>query len=159
MAIISKEFGKDVAALRKAQRMTVQEVANAAGITAEFLEKIESGETDPTVKAVDKLAWSLNVSPCLLTDGNALERYVQIVTEQERLADEKPMIYRLRVDMRQDDAGEWHTVYGMDAYRLVKSIPDIFTDCTEGKSFIELCDRTQPLPEHLNDVVQDAIAR
>ncbi len=154
-----KAFGKNVSALRKAQRKTEEQVAVGAGISTAFLKKIESGDSNPTMKVIYNLAQSLGVPLYALVEENAADMYAQTMRAETSETGEKAMTYRVRIDMRQDDIGDWHMVYGVDAYQLVQSIPDIFTDYAEIRSFIELCDRLQPLPEHLTDIVQDRIAR
>ncbi len=56
-------FGEKIASLRQNLDMTQEEVAEAAGITARYLQKIEAGEQTPHYSNLFKLAEVLQTTP------------------------------------------------------------------------------------------------
>jgi transcriptional regulator with XRE-family HTH domain len=58
-----KLFGKRVRAIRRAARITQEEVAEAAHLNSKYLGEIERGEKRPSFEAIMALAKALNVSP------------------------------------------------------------------------------------------------
>ena len=67
------------------------------------------------------------------------------------------MLYKLRIDVVLDEEGARHLTYGIDVYRLERTVPDVFTDRNKAAMLIDLCNQLQPDLEHLNDVILDAI--
>lgn len=68
------------------------------------------------------------------------------------------MIYQLRTDVLCDEEGNVHTVYGVDVYYHVRSVPDLFTDKNRALDCIALWNREQPDPVHFDDVIADALS-
>lgn len=58
---LETEIGIEVRRLRKELDLTVQELGNAAGISAGMLSKIENGSISPSLATLDALARALNV--------------------------------------------------------------------------------------------------
>ncbi len=63
------------------------------------------------------------------------------------------MLYKLRIDVTEDENGVGYLTYGIDVYRLERTVPDVFTDRNKAAMLIDLCKQLQPDPEHLNDVI------
>ena len=55
------QLGRDLRALRKAQRMTLAELAETSGRSVSFLSKIERGQARPSVTALQAIAEALGV--------------------------------------------------------------------------------------------------
>ncbi len=69
--------------------------------------------------------------------------------------------YKVRVDIKHDEDGRVHTVYGIDLLcndDIVKSLPDIFFDRSRAEQLAELCNSLDLSPLHLEDVAEDALA-
>ena len=67
------------------------------------------------------------------------------------------MLYKMRIDVIEDEEGVGHLTYGVDAYRLERCVPDVFTDRNKVAMLIDLCNHLQPDPEHLDDIILDFI--
>ncbi len=85
------KLGEDVRALRKAQQMTLSDLAEAAGKSISFLSKIERGLAQPSVTALQGIADALGVPAGWFfdTDGpvNADERpYVVRANRRRKLS-------------------------------------------------------------------------
>lgn len=65
-----KEIGENIRVERKRQLLTMEQLAEKAGITENFLGKIERGEGMPSLVTMDSIACALNVSIDALK-GNA----------------------------------------------------------------------------------------
>lgn len=57
-----KEIGENIRRERKRQLLTIEQLAERAGITENFLGKIERGEGMPSLPTIDSIACALNVS-------------------------------------------------------------------------------------------------
>ncbi len=60
-----------------------------------------------------------------------------------------------------DENGVKHTVYGMEVHqngRVMRAIADIFFDKKRALHFVELCNRLQLDPIHLDDVIEDILS-
>ena len=66
-------------------------------------------------------------------------------------------IFKLRVDTVVDEFKKKHKVYGIDVFKRVRTIPDIFFDKNKAKHFVEDCNKGQPADIHIDDVVYDAL--
>ena len=64
-----KVMGKTIRSERKRQLLTIEKLAEMAGITDNFLGKIERGEGVPSLQTIDSIACALNVSIDFLKDG------------------------------------------------------------------------------------------
>ena len=64
--MISMEFKKRLAELRKARHLTQQALAEAIGINVSQLKRYEAGTSQPTLDVLRKLAVTLSVSADLL---------------------------------------------------------------------------------------------
>lgn len=58
---IEQRVGRNVRALREQQRLTKVEFCLMAGVSRPYLNKIEAGEANISVKQLDRLAKSLDV--------------------------------------------------------------------------------------------------
>ncbi len=65
--------------------------------------------------------------------------------------------YQLRVDTITDESEHEHTVYGVDIFRRIRSIPDIFFNKHRAKLFVRKCNELQPEPIHMDDIVEDCL--
>lgn len=59
-------FSKRLVAVRKKRKMTQQQMADAIGIHVSQIKRYESGETQPSLEVLRKIALALNVSADLL---------------------------------------------------------------------------------------------
>ena len=71
------QLGEDLRALRKAQNMTLSDLAGASGRSVSFLSKIERGLARPSVTALQEIAEALGVP-----EGTVKSR---LYTARERL--------------------------------------------------------------------------
>ncbi len=69
------------------------------------------------------------------------------------------MLYQTRVDEIQDECGNVHTVYGIDAFQCVRSVPDVFTDEGKAEAFVKRCNELLLDLCHLDDVIEDLLAK
>jgi len=83
-----KLFGKRVRAVRKAAKITQEEVAEAAHLNPKYLGQIERGEKRPSFDAILALAKALDVSPAAFfqfereeSDEKTLRRRIEAVLE------------------------------------------------------------------------------
>lgn len=60
--LLAMDFGKQLAALRKARGMTQQALANAVGCHVTMIRRYESNETQPTLEVIRNMARALSVS-------------------------------------------------------------------------------------------------
>jgi transcriptional regulator with XRE-family HTH domain len=60
---VLKKFGRYLTALREKRRLTVQELASAAGLTSQQLRRIEAGEVDILFTTVVMLSGGLDITP------------------------------------------------------------------------------------------------
>lgn len=56
-----KRLGENIRKERKRQLLTIEQLAERAGITDNFLGKIERGEGIPSLQTIDRIACALNV--------------------------------------------------------------------------------------------------
>lgn len=67
------------------------------------------------------------------------------------------ILYKLRSDEVIDEENCKHTVYGVDIFEQIRSVPDIFTDDKNAKQFVSLCNELQLAPVHFNDAVENVL--
>lgn len=65
---LGKQIGKKIAALRKKQGMTQEDLAGAAEIDRSFLSEIENGHKNLSVETLKKIADALGIKPSKLLD-------------------------------------------------------------------------------------------
>ena len=63
---IGQRVGRNVRLLREEQGLTKVEFCLMAGVSRPYLNKIEAGEANVSVKQLDRLAQSLGVDPAVL---------------------------------------------------------------------------------------------
>lgn len=61
MSPTPKEMGHEIKARREKKGLSRQELAKAAGVSREYVRKLEAGLYDPTVGTLEKLAKALGV--------------------------------------------------------------------------------------------------
>ena len=66
-----KKIGENIRKERKRQLLTIEQLAEKAGITDNFLGKIERGEGTPSLQTIDSIACALDVGIDFL-NGNVL---------------------------------------------------------------------------------------
>ena len=66
-----KKLGDNIRKERKRQLLTIEQLAEKAGITDNFLGKIERGDSTPSLQTIDSIACALNVGIDFL-NGNVL---------------------------------------------------------------------------------------
>jgi len=62
MSPTPKQMGRRLKALRRKRDLSRQELAKKAGVSREYVRKLEAGLYDPTVGTLEKLAKALGVS-------------------------------------------------------------------------------------------------
>ncbi len=86
-------FGQ-IKKLRLCLGISQSELARRAGYSHEFISQVERGIKTPSIKALQKIAWGLGVSPSLLMEGKNSE-----VQSEERLrSDVQAIIERMPLD-------------------------------------------------------------
>lgn len=66
---ISIEFGREIRRRREAQGLTLEQLADRAGLTPNYIGTIENGKRDPSLSTVMALATGLRISPAELFGG------------------------------------------------------------------------------------------
>ena len=64
------------------------------------------------------------------------------------------MMYKLRAEIV-GQGSEQRIVYGVDVYRLERSLPCVLTSEAQALRFLALCHEGQPAVEHIDDVLHD----
>jgi transcriptional regulator with XRE-family HTH domain len=59
--VLQKKLGKRIAALRKARKLTQEQMAEALGCSVEFISLVERGVNAPSVAGLEKFAKLLKV--------------------------------------------------------------------------------------------------
>lgn len=86
-----KVIGENIRRERKRQLLTIEQLAEKAGITDNFLGKIERGEGMPSLSTMDSIACALNISIDYLkgnTAHNAEHRFITSLMEINGLSEE-----------------------------------------------------------------------
>lgn len=68
-------------------------------------------------------------------------------------------LYSLRTDNATDENGQSVSVYGITVLKIETSIPNIFTDESEAKEFISLCNKEELDPIHLQSAIEDLMVK
>lgn len=63
MGKLQLQFGKRVRQIRRQRDMTQEQLAEAVGVSAEFISNVERGINAPSFDTLEKLAEALNVAP------------------------------------------------------------------------------------------------
>ena len=66
---ISVEFGREIRRRREAQGLTLEQLADRAGLTPNYIGTIENGKRDPSLSTVIALSTGLRISPAELFGG------------------------------------------------------------------------------------------
>lgn len=66
---ISIEFGREIRRRREAQGLTLEQLADRAGLTPNYIGTIENGKRDPSLSTVMALSTGLRISPAELFGG------------------------------------------------------------------------------------------
>ena len=86
-----KLIGENIRRERKRQLLTIEQLAEKAGITDNFLGKIERGEGMPSLPTLDSIACALHVGLDFLKGGqaqNAEYRFIHSLMELSGLPEE-----------------------------------------------------------------------
>jgi transcriptional regulator with XRE-family HTH domain len=59
--VLQKQLGQRIASLRKAKKLTQEQLAEAAGCSVEFISLVERGVNSPSVAGLEKFANIFNV--------------------------------------------------------------------------------------------------
>lgn len=70
--------------------------------------------------------------------------------------------YELTIKEKTDELGEAHTVYGVSvretaSAEYIRTVNDIFLDKKAAERFVEACNILALDPDHLDDVIADAL--
>jgi len=71
------EVGPRIKAVRRAQRLTIESLAEASGLTKSFLSKVERGKSTPSVAALLRIAEALNIPLSSLFENSATRRVIR----------------------------------------------------------------------------------
>lgn len=63
MANINERLGKRIRSLRRAKKMTQEDLAYESKIDYSYLNEIEAGKRNPSIKRISAIAKALKVSP------------------------------------------------------------------------------------------------
>lgn len=91
-----KIIGMNIRKERKKQLLTIEQLAEKAGITDNFLGKIERGDGTPSFPTIDSIASALNVSIDFLkgnTEYNAEYKFINSLMEINKLSDKNKEIF------------------------------------------------------------------
>ena len=75
----ARALGENIRKERKRQLMTIEQLAEKAGITENFLGKVERGDSMPSLLTIDSIATALNVSIDFLKGNNEYNSEYQFV--------------------------------------------------------------------------------
>lgn len=91
--IMKHTLGEKIRSLRKAKKLTLDELADQVGVSQPFLSGVERGDKNPRLETLESIAEALNVSPALLQhpdiDISRLEEISEIIKELSGLPEEK----------------------------------------------------------------------
>lgn len=82
--VMTKELGKKIKDIRKKQKLTLKNIAEATGFSISFLSQLERGKSSATLESLKKIAIALNTSPAHFFDdaqsnkGNGPTRFKRI---------------------------------------------------------------------------------
>ncbi len=79
-----EDIGKKIKALRKEQRMTLQQLGEQSGLTASYISQIERDQTSPSIASLKKIAEAFNVRIVDFFVGGSEEEPV-VMTPEDRL--------------------------------------------------------------------------
>ena len=85
-------LGQNIRRERKRQCLTIEQLAEKAGISDNFLGKIERGDGNPSLTTMDAIACALHVSIDFLKGDTALDtehKFLEGMMEMNRLSGEK----------------------------------------------------------------------
>ena len=91
-----KIIGMNIRKERKRQLLTIEQLAEKAGITDNFLGKIERGDGIPSFPTLDSIACALNVSIDFLKGNieyNKEYRFINSIIEINKLSDDKKEMF------------------------------------------------------------------
>src|SRR6266704_3175502 len=80
----AKLVGSQIRQVRKRARLSIQNLAERAGYTAEFMSQIEKGERQPAFETIVRLAKALGVSPAIFFTRHANRPMVKDLRRQIR---------------------------------------------------------------------------
>ena len=61
-----EDFGSNLRKRRLKQKLTQENLAFESGLSLRYIQNLESGERQPTLETLFKLAFALNISPQIL---------------------------------------------------------------------------------------------
>jgi transcriptional regulator with XRE-family HTH domain len=79
-----ENIGKKVKALRRENRMTLQQLGEISGLTASYLSQVERDQTSPSIASLKKIAGAFNVRIVDFFVGGSEEEPV-VMTPEDRL--------------------------------------------------------------------------
>lgn len=87
MTELAKEMGKRIKDIRKAAELTQERLAEKAGLSVEYISRIERGLAQPSFSTIDLLAEALNVTAKDFWDFNAPVAFKDKKTEARQKKD------------------------------------------------------------------------
>lgn len=89
MAELAEQFGAQVKLLRSGLSMTQPQLAEAIGMSVEWVRRIEQGQASPSFDTISALAKALGVSPADLFGGQRVARSDQLAALLEGLTEKQ----------------------------------------------------------------------
>ncbi|PKF57777.1 transcriptional regulator [Alteromonadales bacterium alter-6D02] len=145
------QLGKQVKAIRKKNKLTLEEAGKLTGLARSTLSKIENEQISPTFAVMQKLAAGLNIDiPQLFTKPDVAQAtgrrdvtklgegkpHLTSTYEHEllstQLSNKKMMPYRSRIHARSfDDYGDWVRHEGEEFLLVLEGQVEIYTEFYE----------------------------
>ena len=111
---VNLEFAKRVASLRKARKLTLDQAAQATGVSRSMLSQIERGEANPTLAMSFRIAEGLGVHIAQLVGENWGGPVIEVVAR-----DDAKSIYRDSDGCRLRTLSQLHLEKDIEFYELI----------------------------------------
>jgi len=66
MDTLRKKFGNNVVSLRKERGISQEELADLCGVARSYMSRVERGQANPSLDAIEKIAAGLDILPSML---------------------------------------------------------------------------------------------
>ncbi|MBQ2828550.1 MAG: helix-turn-helix transcriptional regulator [Clostridia bacterium] len=127
-----KNLGERIKALRLLMNETQEEFAEHCDISSETVSLLERGRFSPRLETLKRITEYTH-----LTISALFNDYLYIAEQNDN---------------------ESYITYGIKVFennKLIKSVPDVFTDETKAVRFVNTCNRIQLSPVHLENFIED----
>ena len=120
---LTRAVGENIKRIRKSKKLSMERLAEQAGVSRSMLGQIERGEANPSVGLVGKLATALKVPAEILLENDsfeALSLYREVDTKPQRLDGGKTV---LRPNFPYDEATRLESFF-LDLYISARYAPE-----------------------------------